>query len=48
MDRTSRFFVLMVLIALVAGWVVLRFCPDFKPDKILQTNDENRYYPTVK
>lgn len=48
MDATSKMFLLMLVLALLFGAIVVKSKPDFKSEKILATNDENRYYPSAR
>lgn len=48
MDAPSKFLILMISIAIVLGWIVISFSPDFCKEKILKSNDDNLYYTTVK
>lgn len=48
MDAPSKLFILMMLLALLFGWAVIKLTPEYDRDKILQSNDQNHYYSTVK
>lgn len=45
MDSTTRILVMMILIAVVFGVIVVKKNPDFRINKILETN--KNYYPAL-
>lgn len=48
MDAPSKLFILMMTVALIFGWIVLKVVPEYKQEAILQSNNQNNYYPSAK
>lgn len=45
MDAATRVFLLMIVVAVLGGLAVVAIKPDFRVEKIYQTN--SNYYPAV-
>lgn len=46
MDQASKIFVLLLVASLIAGALVVITNPDYRPEKILKSNEH--YYPEFK